>query len=250
MLSACSSAIGPVIRGPLRSFDVLGAMASALYLRSGSDVIAVLTSEAVRLPCAVVVATPLSLVDLAPDGRVEGGSGRLQWTSGGRPVVVEVVREWQPPRVRPVVPRPDRLAELGARISMIDIGVSTGDPFAGIGRGPGLTPSGDDVLAGYLLGAQAFGLTVPALGELRTTALSAALLRYAAAGLCIPEPAAVIAGLGSAGSLELDPLLQVGHTSGAALAAGVLRASGQLRDEWSAVPDHSRYNRPLAGVGS
>src|SRR5260370_13795935 len=71
-----------------------------------------------------------------------------------------------------------------------------------VGSGPGLTPSGDDVLAGFLVGAAAFGLDVAALREAvadlapgRTTALSAALLWHAVRGECIDEVAAGTAGL-------------------------------------------------------
>jgi Protein of unknown function (DUF2877) len=73
-----------------------------------------------------------------------------------------------------------------------------------LGRGPGLTPSGDDVLAGYLTGAAAFGLDAAALRQAiadlapaRTTTLSAALLWHAARGECIDELAAVAALLAS-----------------------------------------------------
>ena len=61
------------------------------------------------------------------------------------------------------------------------------DVAALLGRGPGLTPSGDDVLAGYLLGCRAFGIAGKGVrfAVLRsapgaTTTLSAALLRQAA----------------------------------------------------------------------
>src|SRR5262249_13546495 len=58
-----------------------------------------------------------------------------------------------------------------------------------LGRGPGLTPAGDDVLAGLLAGRAAYGPDdraladdICALAPSRTTALSAALLRHAARG--------------------------------------------------------------------
>jgi hypothetical protein len=231
MLASCSSAVAAVIRGPEQPAAVLGVAVPALYLQTRDRVLAVVTSDAVRLPCAVVLpctSVQFSLRGAAPDGAVTIGAGAVRWTSG-RPIDVEVVREWQPARVRPVQPRADRLAELRAGISGLDVGVPPAAPFeALLGLGPGLTPSGDDVLAGYLLGCIAFGLPVPTAGGWhRTTALSAALLRHARAGECVPELAAVIVGLGAATPLgpALTALLRVGHTSGAALAAGVLRAS-------------------------
>jgi len=109
----------------------------------------------------------------------------------------------------------------------------TSEPAAAVagllGCGPGLTPAGDDVLAGFLLGATAFGLesshmraAIAAMAADRTTALSAALLRHAARGECISEVAAVLAD--PTGS-TLGELLRVGHTSGAALAIGLAAAA-------------------------
>src|SRR3954471_3485908 len=107
MLASCSSAVAPVIRGPAQPAAVLGVAASALYLQRGDCVLAVVTADAVRLPCAVVLprtSAEFSLRAVAPDGVVTVGGGAVRWTSG-RPISVEVVREWQPARVRPVVPR-------------------------------------------------------------------------------------------------------------------------------------------------
>jgi hypothetical protein len=126
-----------------------------------------------------------------------------------------------------------RVAELRAALAPIDIGIDlpSGAPESVVGLGPGLTPSGDDVLAGYLLACRAFGAPVPSLPDLgRTTALSGALLRYAERGVCIPQLAAVLAALGGDSPVEdaLDALLAVGATSGAALAAGVLRGAEEF----------------------
>jgi hypothetical protein len=104
-----------------------------------------------------------------------------------------------------------------------------------LGRGPGLTPAGDDVLAGFLLGSMAFGLdagrvraAVAAMAPARTTALSAALLWHADRGECVDEVAVVVA---SPSGPAVDRLLRIGHTSGAALATGLATAaSAGLRD--------------------
>jgi len=96
-----------------------------------------------------------------------------------------------------------------------------------VGRGPGLTPLGDDLLAGALVALRALGSPraeplAAAVTELapRTTVVSAALLRHAARGECVPELAAVLAPDPGA----VDGLLGVGHSSGTGLAAGVLAA--------------------------
>jgi Protein of unknown function (DUF2877) len=90
------------------------------------------------------------------------------------------------------------------------------------------------VLAGYLAGAAAYGLPVDELrtfvcaeAPLRTTTLSAALLRHAASGEAIPQVCRLLLALDDGAGIDvaLAGLLRVGHTSGAALAAGVLAAA-------------------------
>jgi Protein of unknown function (DUF2877) len=68
---------------------------------------------------------------------------------------------------------------------------------------------------------------VDELAEGATTALSAQLLRHAARGECVAQVAAVVAVLVGrpAPSDAVDQLLAVGHTSGAALAVGLLSAA-------------------------
>ncbi|MFC7583476.1 DUF2877 domain-containing protein [Nonomuraea antimicrobica] len=108
-----------------------------------------------------------------------------------------------------------------------------------VGLGPGLTPSGDDVLAGLLvalrhLGAAAgtrravwladwLAATVTYDARTRTTPISATLLHCAAKGEASPEVIAVLRGV--AGRQALEPALRrlhrLGHTSGADLAQGV-----------------------------
>ncbi len=72
-----------------------------------------------------------------------------------------------------------------------------------------------------------FAATTPLLT--RTTALSATLLRHAAAGRGIPEVTRLIDALAGSGDLAAATarLLAVGHSSGTALAHGVLAATRQ-----------------------
>lgn len=104
------------------------------------------------------------------------------------------------------------------------------------GRGAGLTPTGDDVLAGILLVCAMDPACRGALGRLartaRTTALSRAYLRWAAAGQSI-QPAhalldAAADGDQSAMGRAARSLAAVGATSGRALAAGVALAATEL----------------------
>lgn len=103
------------------------------------------------------------------------------------------------------------------------------DVDALVGRGPGLTPAGDDVLAGYAAGLVLFhGRHVEArrladLAAPRTNALSATLLLHATQGE-LPEPAHALLELG-----ETGPLLAWGHSSGRYLAVGLALAFGDPR---------------------
>ena len=89
------------------------------------------------------------------------------------------------------------------------------------GWGPGLTPLGDDLLAGYIAGVHLRDgddprpAAIAAQAGARTNALSATLLRLAAMG-AVPEPAHALLG-----AADLEPLLAFGATSGVALAVGL-----------------------------
>ena len=106
-----------------------------------------------------------------------------------------------------------------------------------VGRGPGLTPSGDDVLAGVLVAAHAVAdprlpgwaaATVDALAVRTTTAVSRGLLHHALDGWATPELADFVTAVcgGDATGGPAGRLLAVGHSSGAALAAGALHVLG------------------------
>jgi hypothetical protein len=201
-------------------------------------------------------AAELPLTELSPDPAqrlavaASVGAGRIEWSGPTGVVTVAGVREWAPSVVAVGTALPSALAALSTAVAGHDIGVEAdrvarladaGNEAAQftaaadlLGRGPGLTPSGDDVVAGFLLGARAFGHAAPggaaAVGELAagaTTALSAQLLRHAVLGECVAQAAAVAAVLigRRAPDDAVDQLLAVGHTSGAALAAGLLCAA-------------------------
>jgi Protein of unknown function (DUF2877) len=115
-----------------------------------------------------------------------------------------------------------------------------------LGRGPGLTPEGDDLLAAVAAtvavlgpaagvdGAQRAALLaalVPAGLAGRTTALAATLLELAARGQ-VAEPAGRLLDLGPAGEqawpAALRRLQRLGHGSGRAYAAGIGAAASML----------------------
>ena len=104
------------------------------------------------------------------------------------------------------------------------------------GRGAGLTPSGDDVLAGLLLVCATDPRRREALnalaGSARTTRLSRAFLRWAAAGQSIEPAHALLDAAASGDRTEMRragrSLAAVGATSGRALLAGVALAATEL----------------------
>lgn len=242
-----------LIGGPVRPARVLGACPTALYVGlGGREVVAVLARDSVRLPLGLVLAT--SSDDL-PVTRLTGpvlvGAGVVQ-VGAARIQLVRLTSVRAPTGLAPDADAVERLARrLGdRRNSSVDsalrslplLDVAAARPAAGVvdgllGTGPGLTPAGDDVLAGYLVGGWCFGLDLGPLpaavleaAPTRTTDLSAALLRCASRGESIPQVdqlARALTGDGPEGTLEaaLTAVLEVGHSSGAALATGVLAAA-------------------------
>jgi len=259
MIPAQLAAAGParvhaLISDPIQPADVLGRFATALYLRlAGREVIALLSSDAVRLPIGMILPMssrefPLSYLS----GPVLVGSGAVRvgdWScrvsrliSRPAPAALTADRNacehlrhrlthYQPADPDRRLPdslllddarSPEAAAELVRRL---------------LGAGPGLTPAGDDVLAGLLVGLWSFGqpaeslrLAVLAGLPAGTTDLSAALLRCAVRGESIPQVNQLLRTLsGNAWQSRLDDalddLIRVGHTSGTALATGVLAAA-------------------------
>ena len=313
-VAAASTSLRPMLAGPARPAELLGLSRGALYLRTLGQpgVLVVLCHDAVRLPCGLLLSTTsaeVPLTSLAPHPAALGaarsasfmvGDGAVSWMCPAGPVVVRAVREWAP--ARPVQGEVAASAVAAVRTVLADTGLSGADSgtdsetMAGLadaahdydaslavaarllGSGPGLTPSGDDVLAGFLAGAFAFGLDAAALRQAievlapaRTTALSAALLWHAARGECIDELAAVAGvltgqrlsgpelGTPGLGGPELDRpeeagravsrLLSVGHTSGAALALGLVTAAEHALGSRPVLVNTVLVNTVLANKG-
>jgi hypothetical protein len=118
-----------------------------------------------------------------------------------------------------------------------------------LGLGPGLTPSGDDVLAGLLAVSRwlehdstrlgqfgaALGPAIERETRTRTTRLSARLLAHAANGL-LYEPAMHLGAALFSGKTGLirpsaTQLFEIGHTSGVDLAAGILLGARLFLDD-------------------
>lgn len=226
---AASSLTGALFdRAPSRLREVVRTRVSVHYETEIPELplLCLCTPDAIRLPNSVVAET---LPDDEPaqigDGQLLVGHGR--W----RPL-----RWWTPPRPTGLpVPRrvPDLRLPLASAVTLPASAYDGLRPAALIGAGPGLTPAGDDLLAGALVTARATGdarttawarATRRALAGNRTTAVSAAMLHHALDGYATTELADFLRAvcLGDDTTPSLDRLLAVGHTSGTALAAGVL----------------------------
>ena len=255
MSGAASDALREVLTGPVRSARVVGAGPFAAYLDADPDIVAIVTSDAVRLPCAVFLAHGQPVPSgLAPSTDTLVGRGAISWATGD----IRVQRWWRASQVQPAGVADEPVRALTARLAdhALPAGVpaalesaaaclpagdvdGAAESLAGVlGLGAGLTPSADDAIAGLLLGARATRLTTPAVVEevgarlceparARTTAVSAALLAHAAVGRAAPQVVAVAEVLRGVGDTDaaLNALWQLGHSSGADTAAGLLVAA-------------------------
>lgn len=235
---AAALPVTPVLLRPRRLVTVAAVTDQAVYVKTDDvdcPAICLTTSRAVRVPCALILkdGTPLPGLRIDDTGLLGGGEltlGRMAY----RPS-----RWWRPARPRTVAGRlsdthpPPLDPGTSAAVARFTRALATDAPLAGpvaalLGRGPGLTPLGDDVLAGALVALMAAGspagprlaAEVMTAAFRRTTFVSAALLWHAARGECIPELAALLTGMPGAA----EALLRVGHTSGAGLAHGVRAA--------------------------
>lgn len=205
---AASTLVSHLLDQPAGTWREVARTSVSVHYETGDPAVPVLcvaSPAAVRLPHSLVVPA-------LPTGDV-------------RPAVT---RWWTPDRpVGLVAPQPSRWAPW--------LGTEHADLVPGdlLGRGPGLTPAGDDVLAGALVAARAVAhpslaswrrATRAALATRRTTAVSVGMLHSALDGWAAPELAAALAAL--CGDADPAPavqrLLAVGHTSGRHLLDGVL----------------------------
>lgn len=171
--AAVSALVADVVSGDERTATVLAAFPTALYLHAGkhTDLVPVLTTDALRLPTGVVLTRRSNEVGwgVRPGDRVLVGGGRITLPDAAVPTA----RVWRPARVgavqssaRPIgAHRLPAGGELGDRCADLVAAALAGEPVdapvAGlVGAGPGLTPSGDDALCGILLTLRA--LTPPA----------------------------------------------------------------------------------------
>jgi hypothetical protein len=239
-----------VLAGPRQPGETVVVTPLAVYARlEDGSVVGVLDPRAVRVPGSVVVPRAALPPALVGDPIVLGGGAVVV---GG---VRLVPRRWWDSRVPHVdapspapadVPLPDAVPSVASRLEPALIAADEHlsrvvDVLVGLG--PGLTPAGDDVLAGALVALAAAGdcerrealAAAVRLRRHRTTAVSRAFLDHAATGHAIPELARYVVALarGRGDGRVVQDLERVGASSGAALAAGArigLRVAARVRE--------------------
>jgi hypothetical protein len=280
-----SSAVAPLLRGPRRPVRTLGTFRAAVYLGHDDGVLTLVTSDGVVHPNAIVVgaaAADAPFAGLRPHVRGTVGEGRIDLPG----LEVRVAR-WRDPRPRLGEVDVERLRDTvdGARrqlvatqgadpaseVQLAALAAAVADAIGArdedaavaaarrlLGRGPGLTPAGDDVLAGLVATtvtlapavrggiraglvatAETVGDRIAGLARDATTAVSAALLHHAARGEVATPAGEVLHALTGRGDLgtAITALLAVGSTSGRDLAIGILAGADLvLRPATTSVP--------------
>jgi Protein of unknown function (DUF2877) len=260
MPGVADESLWPLLTGPERPADIVGVLSDAVHVQVGGVLVFVCGPTAVRLPGSITVPLPLADLGQLDDGNtatVGDGVARVgnitievrRWTAAPRPRIRNAAGAARRadtvagrlPSLSPPVDR--RTATLGGALRSGDADAVPAAVDRLIGLGPGLTPLGDDVLAGAALAQHAAGdpqrhvlARAIAAGRDRTTAVSAALLDAATAGRSIPQAAEFVSALDGRADLDeaLSALLAVGSSSGAGLATGVALGVAALpRDDRS-----------------
>jgi hypothetical protein len=239
---------------------VAGAVRTAAYLDFDGFIVAVTARGVPLMPNGIAVtdrpqgtaggAWPATgtAVQLTPGG-LRGAGWRVAWPAGEPPAWDPFAphanghsRERIRARGEAILRGPEAFAGVEiagepagrAAIAALLAAVASGDPQdasaaarALLGRGPGLTPEGDDLLAGAAAAVRAFApwdpdawLDAIAPRATRTTALSATLLALAARGAVV-EPARALLDLDADPRAAEARLERLGHSTGACYAAGI-----------------------------
>jgi hypothetical protein len=239
--AALSTRLAPVIDGPSRACMVIGATSVSWHVhilepdiaapQPRASMISVQLPVAERLPCSLVLDTPPPL-HLGDRGWI--GNRRVRFDG----VEITPARWFRPARPRIAAPSTFLMACWGLpSVELVDIGLegcTFGRPSQLLGRGPGLTPAGDDLLAAALVVRHALGVSTPGWPppqlDTATTPLSAELLRSAADGYCCDRLASLMEVLdrGEDPGGAVQRLTALGGTTGRAMLLGLKYATNRL----------------------
>ncbi len=279
--AAASPLTAGLLAAPPRPARVLAAFPAAVYLGldAHADVLPVVAADALLLPTSLRLPQHSGQVrwGVSVGDQVTVGAGRVVLPGA----TIAVARQWRPVPVGaaplPVRAWAWRAAEAGGHSAALRrlahaaaAHALHGDPAALdtagldtagldtavralVGAGPGLTPSGDDALAGVLLALRAADRPGPldvlagavTRAATRTTSLSASLLAAAGQGYAALAAVRLVTAMAdgddAAVTAALPALLSIGHTSGRDLLAGVLATVEALSTRrWAAAPPGTR----------
>jgi hypothetical protein len=216
--------------------QVIHASSSAIYADLDGHCLGLVSATATRVPCALWSTLP-DLTELVAHGQ-HGGDVRVEVRGGTLVVAGRTTRVARLVDVTAPAPRAVESTEMIAPhpatsglVLPADGRLTPAHLDDLLGRGPGLTPLGDDVLAGWLATRAAAGRPDPVLASAVrrrlgvTTLLSATLLDCALHGEVLPQLADWLAG---PTTRTTDALLAVGATSGAGLLTGARLALRSL----------------------
>lgn len=221
--AAASFLLAPLLGSQVARLTILGHSRELLWLALDGQAVTIQclpTDSPAALPTSIFLPPPLT--GLADDLNLQ--NGRLHLATDE----IQVRRWWQP-----------RRAIARARAHWPQTARSRPQVQKLLGRGMGLTPEGDDLLAGWLVAARSLHHEqfetvrdqVLSAAPARTSAFSAALLLHAAEGYGVAPlidyvDALAQSPLGDSTAAKRAALTGVGHTSGRALALGVEWAFG------------------------
>jgi hypothetical protein len=243
-----------------RTATVLGTSGYAVWLLVDESVIVVSTRDATRLPNGIEIPSLASdnpFEQVHHGAPIKVGFGRVMLEG----LAVNVARWWDP---RPVLHTitADELAnniaglpadvpdvesdQLGSALCASSPNALLAAARPLLGKGSGLTPESDDYLAGAVasirLLSQALGHDqatrmldavsnpLAKLADARTTTFSAALIQYALRGQVAAPAGSLMRAFAGRGDVAPSHrvLLKVGHSSGPALAAGMVLGAHSL----------------------
>lgn len=205
--------------------QVLHASSTAIYVDLDCWALGLVSADATRVPCALWSTLPdlTGLVDATGLARVEGGVLHL----GAEQVRITRLVDVSAPTVgrhdSPGCERARCVTSSAGLCLPADGRLTVAHLDRLLGRGPGLTPLGDDVLAGWFAARHAADrpdhlLAAAVRRRLGvTTLLSATLLDCALRGEVLPQLGAWLA---APDDSTAEALLAVGATSGAGMLAG------------------------------
>lgn len=203
--------------------QVLHASSTAIYVDLDGLCLGLVSADATRVPCALWTTIP-DLTGLARHG-VRVGAGTLH--VGPEEVRITRVADVSAPTLGPRSPGGCERARCITSSAGLDLPadgrLTTAHLDRLLGRGPGLTPLGDDVLAGWFAARIAAGRPDQSLAAAVrrrlavTTLLSATLLDCALRGEVLPELGDWLA---RPTQETAEALMAVGATSGAGMLAG------------------------------